>query len=282
MNHAHFPWRPLGELLVERGLLTAAALDQALAEQRRSGRLLGQVLVEGGYVSGPSLARALAEQHGVGLHPTSASETRASADPPLHGTAGARADRTRKDDVAWRPLGSLLVEKGFVSEDELERVLAEQKQRPTRRLGEILVEGGYISGPELALALAEQHGVEFDSEDELGHELETVLEPASLGQPMYRVHAVALEPAYRSGSVLYQSTSFLEAADFACELVQQQNPAALEIAKVDGTVRETIWTYSEARAKAEAAARENLVKTFGFDPVRWDTRGRFDSGANPR
>lgn len=281
MNHAHFPWRPLGELLVEGGLLTAAELDQALAEQRRTGRLLGQVLVERGYVSGPSLARALAEQHGVGLRPTSASETRAAAGPSPQRAAGAQADRVEHDDVPWRPLGRVLVEKDFVSEDELDRVLAEQKQRPTRRLGEILVEGGYISGPELALALAEQYGVELDSEDALGQGLETVLAPASLGQPMYRVHAVALEPAYRPGSVLYQSTSFLEAADFACELVQRQNPAALEIAKVDGTARETVWTYSEARAKAEAAAREDLVKTFGFDPVRWDTRGRFDSGAKP-
>jgi hypothetical protein len=281
VDHAHFPWRPLGVLLVERGLLTAAELDQALAEQRRSGRLLGQVLVQRGYVGGPSLACALAEQHGVGLHPMSAPEARASADTPPRRAFGAQADRTRSDDGPWRPLGTVLVEKGFVSEAELKRVLAEQKQRPARRLGEILVEGGYISGPELALALAEQHGVDLGSEDELGQRLATVLERASPGQPTYRVRAVAYEPAYRSGSVLYQSTSFLEAADFACELVQRENPAALEIEKVDGAVRETVWTYSEARASAEAAARENLVGIFGFDPVRWDTRRQFDSGTNP-
>jgi hypothetical protein len=256
-------------------------LDQALAEQRRSGRLLGQVLVQRGYVGGPALALALAEQHGVGLHPMSAPETRASTDTPPSRAFGAQADRRRSDDGPWRPLGTVLVEKGFVSAAELKRVLADQKQRPGRRLGEILVEGGYISGPELALALADQHGVELRSEDELGPELETVLEPASPGQPTYRVCAVAYEPAYRSGRVLYQSTSFLEAADFASELVQRENPAALEIEKVDGAVRETIWTYSEARASAEAAARENLVGIFGFDPVRWDTRGQFDSGTNP-
>jgi hypothetical protein len=156
----------------------------------------------------------------------------------------------------------------------------EQKQRPARRLGEILVADGYISGSELALALPEQHGLEVGSEDELGQELETVLEPASPGQPTYRVHAVALEPAYRLERVLYQSASFLEAADFACDVVQRENPAALEIEKVDGAVRETVWTYSEVRASAEAAARENLVGTFGFDPVRWDTRRQFGSGTN--
>jgi hypothetical protein len=38
------------------------------------------------------------------------------------------------------------------------------------------------------------------------------------------------------------------------------------------SVRETVWTYSEARAEAKAATREKLVRTFGFDPVRWGSR----------
>jgi hypothetical protein len=77
---------------------------------------------------------------------------------------------------------------------------------------------------------------------------------------------------YRPGKVLYESASFLEAAEFAGEFVQNEEPAALEIEKVDGPVRETVWTYSEARANAKAASRQNLVRTFGFDPVRWGTR----------
>jgi len=59
--------RPLGELLVEKGLVTSAELELALTEQSESGRLLGAILVERGYVSGPALAVALAEQYGVEL-----------------------------------------------------------------------------------------------------------------------------------------------------------------------------------------------------------------------
>jgi hypothetical protein len=60
-------WRPLGELLVGKGLVTKDELELALVEQEESGRLLGAILVERGYVSGPALAIALAEQYGVEL-----------------------------------------------------------------------------------------------------------------------------------------------------------------------------------------------------------------------
>jgi hypothetical protein len=60
-------WRPLGELLITKGLVTQEELDRALKEQEQSGQLLGTILVERGIVSGPTLAVALAEQYGVEL-----------------------------------------------------------------------------------------------------------------------------------------------------------------------------------------------------------------------
>jgi hypothetical protein len=60
-------WRPLGEMLVEAGLIEETELEHALAVQKESGRLLGAILVERGYVSGPALAIALASQYGVEL-----------------------------------------------------------------------------------------------------------------------------------------------------------------------------------------------------------------------
>jgi hypothetical protein len=68
MERAESIWRPLGELLVQKKLLTEDELELALAEQTDTGRLLGAILVERGYVSGPALAVALAEQYGVELH----------------------------------------------------------------------------------------------------------------------------------------------------------------------------------------------------------------------
>jgi hypothetical protein len=255
MTTADFPWQPLGALLVGRGLLTSDQLVLALAEQRRSGRVLGQILVDSGYVSALSLAQALAEQYGVELRPKS---------PPPE-KAGLRD--ARPGETSWQPLGRLLVEKGYLTEFELESALSKQRLREGARLGEILVEGDYVSGPELARALAEQHGVDLGEPD---LELETAIRPPVPDEPVYQVCDVALEPTYLKKGVLYASGNFLEAADFAFEHLDRNEPEALEIQRVDGDTSETVWTYSEKRAAAQSASTPDLITTFGFDPTRWD------------
>jgi hypothetical protein len=60
-------WRPLGQLLVEQGLLTADELEHALAAQQQTGKRLGETIVACGFVSGPELASALAAQYGLEL-----------------------------------------------------------------------------------------------------------------------------------------------------------------------------------------------------------------------
>ena len=70
-------WQPLGALLVNKGFLTGADLESALAEQeRRPERRLGEILVDRGYLTGPALAQALAQQHGVLLERELELETR--------------------------------------------------------------------------------------------------------------------------------------------------------------------------------------------------------------
>jgi hypothetical protein len=64
---AHITWRPLGRLLVERGLLTGDELERALTEQQATGQRLGETIVKLGFVSGPELASALAAQYGIEL-----------------------------------------------------------------------------------------------------------------------------------------------------------------------------------------------------------------------
>jgi len=62
---ARIPWRPLGRLLVEQGLLSEVELERALEEQSSTGRRLGETLVELGFVSHAALSHALTEQYGI-------------------------------------------------------------------------------------------------------------------------------------------------------------------------------------------------------------------------
>ncbi|HEY7562052.1 MAG TPA: hypothetical protein VH650_07745 [Gaiellaceae bacterium] len=268
MDQADFPWRPLGALLVDEGLLAEAELESALAEQQRMGGQLGQILVRRGAVTGGALARVLARQHGVDVGSPPPVGERTGEPKAGEPTASAPSSETGP----WRSLGRLLVDEGLVSSSALREALAEQQEQPGRRLGEILVEGGHLTGGTLALALAEQHGLDLGLDERLDDAVEAVVVPALAGQPVYEVREVAHGSAAQQGAALYTSGNFLEAADFACDYVDREKPAGLEIHRRDGAERETVWTYSRERAEAAAAESARLVDTFGFDPTLFGRR----------
>jgi hypothetical protein len=265
MDQADFPWRPLGTLLVDEGLLAQAELESALGEQQRLGGLLGQILVRRGAVSAGALARVLARQHGVDLGPPSSAAGQAGKREPEDSVAAAPAPPANP----WRSLGRLLVDQGLVSQGALREALAEQQEQPGRRLGEILVEGGHLTGGSLALALAEQHGLDLGI-DGLDAAAESVVVPSLPGEPVFEVHEFA--HGTQQAAALYTSGNFLEAADFACDYVDREKPIGLEIHRRDGGERETVWTYSQERADAAAAESKKLVETFGFDPTLFGPR----------
>jgi type IV pilus assembly protein PilB len=63
MEAAHHPWPALGALFLREGLVEKDELEAALAEQRASGLRLGEILVDRGIVTRTQVARVLAEQH---------------------------------------------------------------------------------------------------------------------------------------------------------------------------------------------------------------------------
>jgi hypothetical protein len=244
MDRADFPWQPLGRILVDDELLTPTELERALEEQRRTGRLLGEILVEQGTMTGASLAHALARQHGVELEQSDLEQEPVFAASP----------ETKK----WRPLGAVLVDCGLVSELDLEEALEEKRKHQDRRLGEILVRRGHLTASGLATALVEQHGLTLEAQLP-----PTEARALSSAEPAYHVCVVAGERR----TVVYESPNLLDAADFACEYVDQEQPPAVEIERREGDAAETVWTYSQDRAEAEPT--KPLVETFGFDPTLW-------------
>lgn len=151
--------RRLGALLVEAGLVSEHDLDEALAEQERSGLRLGEVLVERGVVSGPAVANALAEQHGsflktehgfgtglgavIGGDSAPESEPTAPRAPPL------------SPPLSFEPAGSEGVEERAQADPDLEHLLFV----PTNQGYRLLERGG--SAPDLGdtVELPEAQGV---------------------------------------------------------------------------------------------------------------------------
>lgn len=56
--------KPLGELLIERGVITHDQLNVGISKQKEIGGLLGEVLVEMGYATERDIAQALTSQYG--------------------------------------------------------------------------------------------------------------------------------------------------------------------------------------------------------------------------
>jgi predicted CXXCH cytochrome family protein len=104
-----------GDLLVQSGHISSEQLDQAIAEQMRSGEKLGEVFKRLGMLSEQQLRGLLVFQHNQD----------ASNNSPLK-------------------LGELLVSTGRIAREQLEDALLKQKQSD-RNLGEILLESGYTS-----------------------------------------------------------------------------------------------------------------------------------------
>jgi hypothetical protein len=265
MDQAHFPWRQLGAVLVEEGLVARRDLEEALEEQRQTGRLLGQILVQKGAVTGVRLARALAKQHGVELRQPDGAvvDQVVAAGAPEQGESVGRWDRP------WKPLGKVLVENGVITQGALLDALVEKGRHPDRRLGEILVGHGHLTGAALASALAEQHGLKVEA-GALEAETETVTVPVAPGKPSYHVCAVTHVLGGERRTLLYEGPNLLDAADFACDYIDREEPDAVEIDRYDPDGKETVWAYSRQRAVAEAEEQKALVDTFGFDPARWN------------
>jgi len=61
--------KKLGEVLIERGLITDDQLQEALTDQKTQGGLLGQILVKKKFITEESITCAIAVQYGIPYFP---------------------------------------------------------------------------------------------------------------------------------------------------------------------------------------------------------------------
>jgi len=118
----------IGDILVNNGYITQEELQQALARQKESGQNyapLGQICVELGFISSVDLSKIL-RKHCKHIY-----------------------------------LGELLVNLGIINSAQLEQVLEKQKNGEKKRLGQLLLESGFLTEEQLARSLSMQLGFPF-------------------------------------------------------------------------------------------------------------------------
>ena len=121
------PWRPIGEVLVDAGVITRNELDEALAEQRTSGRRLGEILIETGRISWLALAQAIGDQAMPGIARVAAPERPFSETPE---------DRLEEVESLLRERQRAFIE--LVSTTELlRRKVAQLEERLSERNAEL-------------------------------------------------------------------------------------------------------------------------------------------------
>ena len=155
--------RLIGAIFLERGLVTEEQLQAALALQVETKEHLGEILVQHFGVSRIELASVLAEQWAeleranAGTTPPEVEKRSLQVVPDESApTQDASGDAELSEDAEQRrPLGEIFVERGLVTDDELDHALQIQKEGG-EKLGEILVAQGSITRLQLASALAEQ------------------------------------------------------------------------------------------------------------------------------
>ncbi len=114
----------IGDLLLERGLITKDQLNQAFEHKSKTNQMLGEVIVELGFVTEQTLTNVLSEHK-------------------------AKAPTGR--------IGDMLVERNLISKDQLDLAFQE-KSKSNKLLGELLVELGFITEQVLSAVLAESSG----------------------------------------------------------------------------------------------------------------------------
>jgi hypothetical protein len=140
------------------------------------------------------------------------------------------------------PLGRLLVEKGLLSEGEVDAAL-ERQSEDSRPLGQILIEMGVLSPQNLARTLTEQHGFDFSGGSlrarlAVGESPPEHDDPAEPGDHE-RYLVVENDPA----DPLHVADTFLDAADVAFEVIEDRAPEHLEIVRSRDGELESLWSY---------------------------------------
>jgi chromosome segregation ATPase len=242
--------RLIGAIFLERGLVTEEQLQAALALQKETKEHLGEILVQHFGVSRIELASVLAEQWAelerTGAHAGGQEAAQPAAPPPHAPVPDEPSDNGEVDStdvLERRPLGEIFVEQGLVTDEELDRALATQREGG-EKLGEILVAQGSITRLQLASALADQWTA-----------LRKIRPPSASEPQPSAVAAPPRESAAEEVERLHEAVAALEQRLRVAESLATREPWREEIASATESLQQAV-SELEARVAAGPSADE--------------------------
>lgn len=160
--------------------------------------------------------------------------------------------------TGWRPIGTVLVESGAITQEDLDAALAEQRLSG-RRLGEILIDSGRITWLQLAHGIAEQAkdlestsavAVAHDPEAEFDHQPEQEPEgqPVPAAEPVLMGPPVSELPRAVPVDAVDEATARLQTVE---TMLKERQRAFLELVSVTERLRATV-----AKLQDELSARD--------------------------
>ncbi|MEG1614114.1 MAG: ATPase, T2SS/T4P/T4SS family [Oscillospiraceae bacterium] len=159
------------------------------------------------------------------------------------------------------PIGEMLKEYGYITEEQIKQALTIQKQDRTKKLGQILVELGYISEKEVLDALGKRMGLQIIRLDTFKVDVRAVAKIPKQLASKYNMIAISEQ----SGKLTVAMSDPLNF--YAVEDVRQITGMTLEVylAESDQITKSIDLYYSEVGAK-DAAEKANISATLPIGP----------------
>lgn len=165
------------------------------------------------------------------------------------------------------PIGEVLKEYGYITEEQIQQALTYQKENRGKRLGNIMIELGFITEEQMLDALARRLQLEHVSMPEVSVDIKAVEKiPQQLAR-QYGILAVGVNEESNHLKVLTNDPMNF----YGLEDVRQMTGAELEIVLVEkAPLQEAIqYYYSEVAAKA-AAKTANVSMTPQVEEIQVD------------
>jgi hypothetical protein len=153
------------------------------------------------------------------------------------------------------PLGSILVRRGVLTDEQLVVALAEQA-RSGEKLGEVIVRLGFTVGPTVGLGLAAQHGGPLKTEYGYAVGRLVAVEPAADAE-----QRVSASPPVMSKAAPPATTSSTERRIERLEADCEAAEAALDAARLRSAELQRRVTELQAATTAESASTEPIART---------------------